>query len=60
MNTCLWWYIITDDKVWIPPKDISDGRTDLYEQTIAFKYFLCMYYTIMIVGSNELFPTNTL
>lgn len=59
-TACLWWYIVTFDNTWIPPKDIYVAETKLYEQSVAFQYFMCMYYTIMIVGSNELFPTTTL
>jgi type III secretory pathway component EscS len=56
----LWWYIVIQDKEWIPPKDIYVAKTDLYEQPVEFQYFMCMYYSIMIVGSNELFPTSTI
>jgi hypothetical protein len=59
-TTCLWWYIVTTDNAWIPPKDIYLSETDLYEKSVPFKYFMCMYYSVMIVGSNELFPTSIL
>ncbi|CDW81634.1 UNKNOWN [Stylonychia lemnae] len=58
-TTCLWWYIVTFDNSWVPPKDIYLGKTDLYEKPVSFQYFMCMYYAIMIVGSNELFPATT-
>lgn len=58
-TTCLWWYIVTFDNSWVPPKDIYIAGTDLYEQSVAFQYFMCMYYSIMTVGSNELFPATT-
>ena len=57
-TNCLWWYIVTFDNSWVPPKDIYQGGTDLYEMSITFQYFMCMYYSIMIVGSNELFPAT--
>ena len=61
ITSCLWWYIVTvEGELWIPPKDIYIAKTYIYEETVAFQYFLCFYYTIMIVGSNELFPTSVL
>lgn len=35
-TTCLWWYIVTFENKWIPPKDMYLGATDLYEKPFAF------------------------
>jgi hypothetical protein len=36
------------------------GKTEFYDEPVAFRYFMCMYYAVMIVGSNELYPTSVL
>jgi len=59
-TACMWWYIVTFDDKWIPPKDMYLAHTDLYERPFVFQYFICFYYAIMIVGSNELNPTSVL
>ena len=54
----MWWYIIDLDQKWVPPKDAPNGMTDLFERDVPYQYFMSMYYSVLVVGGNELAPAN--
>lgn len=68
---CLWFFIceqnykasLEDDRyqAWVPPYDFYDGRDNYwvrYEKggEEMFLYFVCLYYSVLVIGGNELAP----
>jgi len=42
--------------VWVPPLDFLTGKTNLYWEDLTYKYFLSMYYAVLMLGGNEMGP----
>lgn len=55
---CLWYFVVTTDEKWFPPKDQDKKKTEAYEGTKLDRYLLFYYYGVLTLVSNELLPTN--
>lgn len=68
---CLWFFIceqtyktsLLDDRyqAWIPPYDFYDGQDNYWKRYEAggqemFLYFVCLYYSVLVIGGNEMGP----
>ena len=45
---------------WIPPYDFYDGSDNFWEEyrqeNHLFMYLVCLYYSVLVIGGNELGP----
>lgn len=64
---CFWYYVISQDKVWIPPLDfIWAGMQMVYRFwddsmcSLAYRYCLCLYSAVLALGGNEMGPRTHL
>ena len=57
-QSCLWFYLIRSDKIWMPPLDTIWGwqKQILFIQTTPYKYWLCTYTSLLFLTSNDLQP----
>jgi len=66
---CLWFFIVRQDKVWRPPVEEINPNSDIWVppdeygnfdeySTIAHKYFLCIYYSILLLTCNDILPPD--
>lgn len=46
LTGCLWYFIIRDDEEWVPVPDFLTGETNLYEDSILKRYFICFYHAV--------------
>lgn len=68
---CLWFFFIEktyktyleNDRYqpWIPPYDYYDGNDNYWEKyeeggNEMFLYFVCLYYSVLVIGGNEMGP----
>jgi hypothetical protein len=60
VTTCIFFYLMSLDKSWIPFKDQPKKLTDVFERNQAYQYFTCMYYMVLVVGGNDTCPSNVL
>ena len=48
-------------QAWIPPYDFYDGNDNFWEryetgEDQIFLYFVCLYYSVLVIGGNEMGP----
>ena len=70
---CLWFFFIEktymtsleDDRYvhWVPPYDYYDGADNYWDRYRAgdqqiFLYLVCLYYSVLVIGGNEMGPTE--
>jgi|LauGreDrversion4_2_1035121.scaffolds.fasta_scaffold112305_3 hypothetical protein len=60
ITTCLWYYLISIEKTWLPFKDTGLIHDDYWECSTAYKYFYSMYYMVIVMGGNETGPSNVM
>ena len=53
---CAWYYIVKQNKEWIPPLDYVYITTNLYEESNFYKYCSSMYHSVLMLGGNDLGP----
>ena len=56
---CLWFFIVKQNKIWIPPLDYIDLMTELYSESQLYQYSLSVYHAVLILGINDIGPRNT-
>ena len=52
--------IVSNNKTWIPPKDIDSGVTIAYTGDYLDKYILFMQYSILFLLGSEMLPSTVL
>lgn len=57
-TTCIFFYLVSLDKSWIPIKDASYLKTDLWFVDLVSQYFISLYYMVLVLGGNETAPSN--
>lgn len=64
---CFFFYVIETNKKanWVPPFDYIDGSKSVFylkadgtEQSWTFQYGCCLYYMMLVIGGNEMGPTD--
>ena len=62
------WSLVTNDDApkivaWVPPYDYFDGSESFWSKVenkdVTFVYTVCLYYSVLVVGGNELGPKET-
>ena len=62
------WDMFTEDDgpsivAWVPPYDYFDGTESFWSKVenkdVTFVYTVCLYYSVLVVGGNELGPKET-
>ena len=53
---CFWYYVVENEKDWVPPLDFIDQRTNLYYEGTFKKYFSSVYHAIMMLNGGEVGP----
>ena len=56
---CLWFFIVKQNKTWIPPLDYIYLMTELYNESQLYQYSLSVYHAFLILGINDIGPRNT-
>jgi hypothetical protein len=57
-SSCLFFYIISLDKSWVPLIDLSAGKTNLWVSNQVYQYFMSLYYMVLVIGGNETVPST--
>ena len=62
---CMWFLVINTNKDqerrWVPPYDFIDWtKSNFFEDDVFRQYWVCLYYSVLIVGGNELGPSSDL
>jgi hypothetical protein len=58
---CLWFYIVRQDEEWIPPlNELSSRTTEIYDEKAIFQYFTSLYYSVLLLAGNDMFPQGEL
>jgi hypothetical protein len=63
LTACIWYYIIQQNKTWYPPFDfINYTASQMWtgEYTNFTKWLICIYYCVLVLGGNELGPSNSM
>ena len=55
---CAWYIMIERQDSWIPPKDLNEGVTIFYEETVMERYVDCLYYALLMLWANEMAPIS--
>jgi hypothetical protein len=65
---CFFFYVIESNKKfnWIPPFDYIDGSKSVFyfkedkvtPQSWTYQYGCCLYYMMLVIGGNEIGPTD--
>ena len=53
---CAWYYIVKQNKEWIPPLDYVYITTDLYDKNNFYKYCSSVYHSVLMLGGNDVGP----
>jgi CRP-like cAMP-binding protein len=55
---CIWFWIVKQNKKWIPPFDfiVLPPGTSIYTEGIVFQYWASIYNAIIMLASNEIGP----
>jgi hypothetical protein len=51
-------YIVEFNDDWIPPKDLDNGYTILFEGENLDEYFINFYYATLVIIGADLIPVN--
>lgn len=60
LTACLWYFVVKDKRQWVPPFHFIDyTANDLWvTESNTRKYWICVYYCVLVLGGNELGPSN--
>ena len=53
---CIWFYMINQQKQWIPPLDTIYPVTNFYHEGLWYQYWMSVYHAILIETSNDIAP----
>ena len=53
---CIWFFIVRQDKTWLPPMDYVWVGTDLYEWTKWDQYWNSQYHSVLMLTGNDVGP----
>lgn len=51
---CAWFFIVKQNETWVPPFEYV--QTELYDSDNFYQYLTCLYYTVLMLTGNDLFP----
>jgi len=57
---CGWYWLITQESVWVPPLDFMYVSTDLYEKDGWEQYWSMFYHAVLMFNGNELGPRTSM
>jgi CRP-like cAMP-binding protein len=57
---CIFYYIVQQQKQWIPGLDFIYGETTFFENSSTMRYLSVMYHAVMLIGLNEVYSHTTL
>lgn len=60
---CYWFWIVKKKQKWYPPLDAIWGdmdHLDLYTKPVSYQYILCVYTSLLFVGTNDILPRSDL
>ena len=55
---CLWFRIVKENRLWIPPLDYVYITTNLYEESSLYQYTNTFYHAVLMIGGNDIGPRN--
>ena len=56
---CLWYYIVRQNEEWIPPLDYIYLKTDIYDRSINYQYWMSLYHAVLMLTGNDLGPRGS-
>lgn len=56
---CAWYYIVINDKDWIPPYDYVWVGTEFYDLDLTYKYCSSVYHAVLMFTGNDIGPRDT-
>ena len=61
---CAWFYIIDnfgESNDWVPPLNTLDMSViKLYEEGHIYKYWVCVYYSVIMLAGGDVYPNTSL
>ena len=60
INGCVWYLIVSEDKIWIPPMDFSYITTEMFGKSLFHQYLMSLYHSTLSLTGNDLGPRNSL
>ena len=56
---CIWYFVVVQNKVWIPPLDYVWIETTLWDDTVWGKYWNSQYHSVMILSGGDIGPRGS-
>ena len=53
---CIWFYMINQQKQWIPPLDTIYPATNFYHEGLWYQYWMSIYHAVLIETANDIAP----
>ena len=53
---CIWFYMINQQKQWIPPLDTIYPVTNFYHEGLWYQYWMSIYHAVLIETANDIAP----
>ena len=60
INGCIWYMIVSSDKIWVPPMDFSYVTTEMFEKPLLHQYLMSLYHSTLSLTGNDLGPRNSM
>ena len=58
---CVWYLMVNAQKMWVPPMNYNDKDYYMvYNQTLAYRYFVSLHTSVMLTTGNDVGPRTTL
>lgn len=53
---CFWFYLVAEDKIWVPPLYTSGDSEAFYNEAAIYQYIISLYYSVLLLAGNDMFP----
>ena len=51
-----WFYLVVQEKLWVPPLYTSGDSIDFYNEDPLYQYIISLYYSVLLLAGNDMFP----
>lgn len=58
IQSCLWYGIVQNDKLWMPPLNVIHGwqTVSIFNESLFHQYWICTYTSCLFLMGNDLQP----
>jgi hypothetical protein len=57
---CCWYILVKGNEEWMPPLDYVWVKTDIYDMSTDYKYWMSLYHSVLILAGNDIGPRGEL